>query len=318
LFLGRRQYLRPILHTGATPALVLAARVVVVRPVLPDPAITRAWSTQRFGPAFHTGESPPPVRVVPFRVVQPVLPLEGSTQAWSTKFLGPPVWSTRRAFNGDFRGLHRVEDTNAALLHVFRGVDASPDLDAAAWLTVARGSLPATGALAAGATYHIVVQEANQHGVRSANAEETLFIIAGDGSQTTAPPTAPYRIACSAAASGAVRVEASYNRAADGDNAADQWVLWQTDDGSEPDDTDPPTAVVDMTHTSSLVHLDRTAGSFGDGLTVKTLLRTRRSADTSDSENSTAVSCTANTDGPATPTAMLLVPPFAEDVQADG
>lgn len=208
-------------------------------------------------------------------------------------------WRVYQAYNTHVRGLWRTAETALARYELHDGEDDSPDLDAAASATSA--TLPFSHALSAGHTHHLVVRQRNAYGLVSQNVDETVIEIAADGSQVATRPSAPYDVEADAAAGGTVRVRARYNYLADAGHEGTTWAIWQTDDGSEPDPTDPETATVAMVKRDGAARLDWTSGAYGDGLTVKTLVRTRYASGGSDidSTNTASVSCVANDDGPA-------------------
>jgi len=223
-----------------------------------------------------------------------------------------PVPSTRRRYDLSLRGQYRQEDTAVELYEVFRGVDGSPDFDAAPWKTCA--SMPQSEALAAGHEYRFTGRWRNRHGVTSRNAGETIVELDGDGNLLGRPPSAPFWRRCEAAADGAVRVQAAYNHAGDGADAADTWLIYQVDDGSDPADAEP--TEVAMAVAGVTVRLDRTAGTYANGAEVRTLVRTRRSGTPDvDSENTASDAVTASTQGPVCGETGLYLPASARFVE---
>lgn len=309
---SRRGVFHEPLHTGlytVGPPPRLTARPT---PLIPGSDL--AFSV-RFGPVLHTGLVPPET-VPPARVVRPVLPEPGATLATLlfSQRRDPPVWSTRLRFDGALRGQWRIEDTTLEQYELYRGVGASPDFTAAPWET--SPTLPFAKALPVSTDNRLTVRYRNRHNLVSQNADETVFVLDGAGALAATAPAAPHLVICEAAADGDVRVQAFYNHAADGSNAADAWLIYQTSDGSDPDPAvDTPTEVA-MAVAGSLVLLDRTAGGYADGLTIKTLVRTRRSGTPDvDSTNTTPSSVTSNTDGPTLGAVALHFRSAADQVQ---
>jgi len=233
-------------------------------------------STGRAGCRFHTGQSwvpPASVFVVRGRIVRPLFPSPRHVRARSRAAMRWPLCNRRR-YDAGVRGQWRVEDAALERTEVWRGEDASPDFDAAPWVTFSGASHEA--ALSASHDHRLVARRRNRWNLLSQNVGETIVRVAADGSEEPTPPSGPFRVACSAAASGAVRVQAHYAHAADGALAASKWLLYQVAGGGEPDvDADAPT-IVDMVVGGGIVRLDRTAGAYSHGQAVKTLVRTRR------------------------------------------
>jgi hypothetical protein len=217
------------------------------------------------------------------------------------------LWAFVAPRDGAARGVWRIAADSLAGWLVYRGTGgASPDFTAAAWAFAA--SLPAElGSLAPGDTYVLVARYRNRFGLVSQNVEpETRIEVDGGGTQVGTRPSAPYASASSPAAAGAIRVQAWYNRTRDGATAATQWLLYQRSDGTDPDPAVDTPTVVAMAG-GGAVYLDRTAGSFAHGATVKTLVRTRKPGTPNlDSTNLTPTTATASTAVPSTPAAELF------------
>jgi hypothetical protein len=115
------------------------------------------------------------------------------------------------------------------------------------------------------------------------------------------------------AADGGVSVEAGYvaNRESTGratvdERRADQWLVYHTVDGTDPDPSTDTPSVVSMSGSQYLARLSTTvaAGQL-EGGPIKVLVRTRRSSDSVDSDNTTIYETTAEHWGPARPDGQL-------------
>ena len=208
----------------------------------------------------------------------------------------PPTLGTTCA--GALRASFRVPDTALEGYTLYRGVDSEPDLEAAPWETFA--SLPhETAALTPGATYRFVLRYRNKYGLESQNISSWAVVVDGGGDAEAERPSAPFGVTVSPAAGGAVLVDAEYAWEMDGANAADQWLVYLTNTGVDPDpDVDSPTVVAIVT-AAGHAFLSWTSSPQGDGADVRVLVRVRRSADTVDSSNLDVHSAVAETSGPA-------------------
>ncbi|HUX17419.1 MAG TPA: LamG-like jellyroll fold domain-containing protein [Phycisphaerae bacterium] len=201
----------------------------------------------------------------------------------------------------ELAGLHRIEATTDKYV-LYRGVDAAVDFAADEWETF--DSLPHTSAaLDVSHTYYFVLRTRNNYGLESGNVDAWTVIVAADGSQTYNSPSDPDEAHIAAGAAGTALVTAAYAYGADGDDAADQWLVYLTTTGADPvPGSDDPT-VVSMVKLDGVARLSWTSAEFADEADVRVIVRTRRSgASGADSTNLTVLSVVADTDGPAAPT----------------
>ena len=201
------------------------------------------------------------------------------------------------------RGLHRAANDALARYELYLGVDVDPDFSAAPWETFT--ALPhATAALAHSHAYRFALRQRSRWNLLSQNLRTWEVRIAADGSAEAVLPAGPDWTILEAAAGGTMRIRAAYAYARDGVWQAVQWLIYLTSDGSAPDpDLDTPT-VVAMQKRDGTARLDWTSEVFGDGTTIKVLVRTRRvDAGPVDvnSENVEIETAEANTDGPDAP-----------------
>lgn len=188
---------------------------------------------------------------------------------------------------------------------LYVGTDAEPDLSLGP--TATNATLPWTPAtsFAADHVYYLVVQRRNHHNLVTASLETTRLAIVG-GVEGLPPPSAPTVQVFEAAASGSVRLAGIYYYPADGTAAADQWLVYLKTGGSAPNPAIDTPTVVTIRKAFGAGWLDATYGAYAPGTVVKALLRVRRSADSIDSTNTTAVGpVTATTTTPAAPTGSV-------------
>jgi hypothetical protein len=212
---------------------------------------------------------------------------------------GPPTPAGVLSASIEAIGHFRVADPGVEGYELYRGVNAEPDLAGAAWETFT--SLPhSTASLSVGNTYRFVLRQRNRYGLISENTTSTVITVAGDGTQTATPPSAPTDITGLALDGGVVQISAVYTPAPDGDNAATTWLVYHRTNGTNPDPATDTPAETAMVNADGLVKLTWESAAQADGTTVKVLVRTRRDGTPdADSTNSTIVTVTAETSGPA-------------------
>jgi len=198
---------------------------------------------------------------------------------------------------GALRASYRVEDTSLEGYTLYRGVDSEPDLTAAPWETFS--TLPHdTAALAVSHTYYFVLRWRNRYGLESQNITSWVVELDGAGESEAVRPSAPFAVSIEPAAGGTVKVRAEYAYQVDGSNQADQWLIYLTNTGVDPNPgVDSPT-VVTMTKEAGHAQLTWTSTGQGDGADVRVLVRTRRSSDSVDSDNVDVYATEAETSGP--------------------
>ncbi len=208
-------------------------------------------------------------------------------------------------FAGLLAGEHRIANDAFNRFELFRGQDASPDLDAAPIETFT--SLPhVTAALplppSGTRKFLFVTQLRNIHNLRSLNTIEVLIEVDAAGALVAIRPSAPEGTRADTVAAGKIRIQSFYDYTADGNNQANQWLVFLRSDGTDPDpDIDTPT-VVTMAKNDGIAKLDFLSVAFVGGTTVKAIVRTRRTAaPAADSDNLNIVTAIASTTGPAAP-----------------
>lgn len=214
-------------------------------------------------------------------------------------------------------GTHRVANDAIVLYELYKGTDASPDFTAAPSETFA--SLPhETGVFAADHTYHLVLRKRNKFNLLSQNIIETIIEIDAGGDQVAARPSDPVCVTVAPAAGGKASVKAQYSNVSDGDDAADTWLIYLTNDGGDPDpDIDEPDTEA-MIFSGGVAILDWLSDAEADETIIKVLVRTRRidaGPVNIDSLGTTIHTVTANTDGPDTIDGSIFIRIDTEQAQ---
>jgi hypothetical protein len=208
-----------------------------------------------------------------------------------------------KTYLNEQRGLSRMANDSLVAYELYIGVDADPDFDAAPDETFT--SLPfETDALSVGSTYHFVLRQRNAWDLQSKNVRSWSVTVDDAGGALLAPAAVSEPV-ISAAADGRALLTGYYDYVAD-ENRADQFVLFITADGSEPDiDNDTP-VYVSMTKADGRAKLKYLTLPYGDGFTVKALVMTRRAADDALSPASSVLEVVTSTDGPVAPLGSAL------------
>jgi hypothetical protein len=218
---------------------------------------------------------------------------------------------------GQASGLYRVASSDLAAYELYVGVDgAAIDFDAPPLAMTA--TLPfTTDPLAPDHRYEFVLRRRNKYDLVSLNvASEVLELDAG-GDVVPTPPSAPTEVSVDAAAAGTVLVTARYAYAADGDDAADAFLVYLRSNGTDPDPGVDTPAEVAMRRSGGVARLRYTSSAFAEGATVKVIVRTRRSGTPDvDSTNVDVHTATATLLGPAAPpSGGAFLTDVAEQVQ---
>lgn len=210
-------------------------------------------------------------------------------------------------------GLWRIAVTAARKLLLHVGFNELPDLDADPddTLTVPPGASPEEHLAAnpwttsaeldqGDGTYNVAVNFQNEYGLRSEQLLTTTITLA-NGEASANPPSPPVIQTMEAAAAGAFRVTAVYYWLQDtAEQRADQFLVYLSTDGSDPDpDNDSPTVVNATLAGDGLAILDWTSTAFAGGTVGKVLVRMRRSGDGADSESSDILSAIAVASAPS-------------------
>ena len=162
-------------------------------------------------------------------------------------------------------------------------------------------------------TYHFATRKRNKFNLISQNIATWDLEVDEDGN-VLYNPAAPQNISITPAASAKALVKAQYIYDPDISNTATKWLIYFTDDGTDPDpDSDTPTEVT-MYKANGIAHLNWLSPAADHNDTLKVLVRTRVTINGTDydSQNTTIYSCTANDTGPAAPTGRVFFDKVAE------
>ena len=204
---------------------------------------------------------------------------------------------------------YRVANDALSLYETYIGADGAPDFDSAP--AVSGVALPLVSpVLAADTVHHLVTRRRDKYNLVSRNIVEALLSIDAGGVEIEPIPGAPRDIIVSAAAAREIRMRATYYYFEDAvAGRADEFVMWWTTDGSEPNPALTADAVATMTFDGVASYLDfTTSEAFTHGTTVKVLVRSRRNdnGDDFDSSNTESSSAVATREGPEQPDPALV------------
>jgi hypothetical protein len=217
---------------------------------------------------------------------------------------------------GEASGLYRVSDSTVQGYEIFRGVDgAAIDFDAAPWQTTA--SIPVIyPAPTSDHRYEFVVRYRNAYGLTSRNVAAMILDIDGSGDERAVNPSAPDYVLIERAAGGTAIIRAGYLYLADGDDAADTWLIYLRSNGTDPDPAIDTPIEETMGTSDGEARLEYTAGPYTEGALVRVIVRTRRSGTPDvDSTNSDVHSVAATLLGPSAPTGKAFLGETAEQTQ---
>jgi len=215
---------------------------------------------------------------------------------------------------GEMKGIHRVANDADERYELYRGVGAEPDPDTEApWETFA--SLPhETAALDEWEFYYFILRKRNKFGVVSKNISSWMIVTHDEGAFANSP-SAPDVILAVAGANGKMVVDAYYAYPKDGDDQATNWAVWFTSNGVNPDGNATPTYNETIIKADGVAKLHWESSEFGDGTTLKVLVRVRRfvvGEGWYPSDNATIYTVIADVDGPPTPDVKIALEKFAQ------
>lgn len=181
-----------------------------------------------------------------------------------------------RGYDNDGAGLYRILATPTYQL--FYGNGAPPDLSAAPWQTFA--ALPfATPPISGAGKHYFVLRRLNQWGLQTQNDEMTVIELDGAGVRLQPRPSGATWWAYAAAAVPKVRLLAQYAYPVDGDDRANQWLIY-TKVGSAPVVGVDSPVVVPMIQADGIAKLDWLSGDFAIGNVIYAKVLTRRTTGT--------------------------------------
>lgn len=206
------------------------------------------------------------------------------------------------------KGVHRIADTSIESYELFYNFGSAPDLTGAPWETFS--SLPHTTAVITGEGLHyFVLRFRHRWNLLSQNITTTIIELDGSDNEIVRAPSDARDVTIAARANATALVTAQYYYYEDGTRQADQWLVYVTDDGVDPDpDVDTPT-VVAMDKADGIAKLELTTAAFDDLDTVKVIVRTRRTTPSRDSISTTVRSVVVTTQAPDAPEVGQFPPP---------
>jgi hypothetical protein len=207
------------------------------------------------------------------------------------------TYNLRLQFEQHDRGEYRIADTTIEGYELFYAFDAEPDLTAAPWETFS--SLPHESAAITGEGLHyFVLRERHRWNLCSQNITSWVVELDGADNEIMRAPSDPVAVQIRASANATALLRALYYYDEDTERQADQWLIYITDDGSDPDpDVDEP-VVVNMVKADGIAKLRWASPAYDDLDTVKAIVRARRTSPLRDSGSTTIVSIIVTTQGP--------------------
>lgn len=202
------------------------------------------------------------------------------------------------------RSYHDIEDTSLDSWLLYYGFNEAPDM--ATPLAVI-ASLPHDEEIAGEGIHYFVLRKRNQWGLVSDNvySEDTgdlaswAIELDGDDVEIMRRPSSPVNMTVYAIAGGKVRVDAEYLYPADGERQADQWRVFVTTNGTDPNpDGSGETYMIVKADGIGKLSLETT---LSEGVVFKVIVRVRRSTDLRTDLNTTIGTATATLIGPAAP-----------------
>lgn len=210
------------------------------------------------------------------------------------------------------RGNHRIADDSLERYELFRGVDQEPDLEGEPYETFS--TLPHTTEAELSAETFFVLRKRNKFNLSSLNIKSWSVKLDADGDIVIPDPADPQNVNIVPAAGATGYVTAQYLYDSGDENAATHWLIYFTDDGSDPDPgVDEPT-VVAMNKSNEIAVLKWTSPAADNEDILKVLVRTRAvvGEGQADSTNTDIHSCTASDEGPDEPPGRAFLGNAAE------
>lgn len=212
--------------------------------------------------------------------------------------------SIRTAIAIEGIGLGVIRET-VFKFHIWYNLGSPPDLTVPANETFA--SLPFdTLAFSGAGVWYVVVREQNEFGLLSQNINAFKFELDVSDDEILERPSDVDACDLVATVGGGVLVTAEYGYIEDGeglatgDKSADAFLVFKTEDGSDPDpDVDTPT-VVAMRKSDGIALLSLEFTGIGDAITVKIIVQVRQTAGR-DSLGEDIKTVVTSTGGPAAP-----------------
>lgn len=211
---------------------------------------------------------------------------------------GTPAQLTQKIFYSfggvtqQIYGMCRIGDTALVGYGLFKGEgDAEPDFSASPWQTFS--ALPHTSAsLDPSEVYKLAVRRRNAFGMWSQNIESWRIELDGSSAIVAPAPSAPTEQSAESLAGGRVLFHAVYDPEIDGDNAANQWVIYIGVDGA-PNLAGAASLSATIIATGGPQTLEVLGGPYDEGAEIRAVIRVRRTADGVKSTNTDEVTAEA-------------------------
>ncbi len=216
--------------------------------------------------------------------------------------------------SGEAEGHYRIADNSLDRYELYRGVDEEPDLEGEPDETFVE--LPYVTSVEPSAELHLVTRRRNKYNLVSLNITSWKIKTDADGQFIIPDPDAPLDVNITPAAGATGYVTAQYLFDDDDEYAATHWLIYFTDDGSDPNpDVDEP-VIIAMNKLNNRAVLKWTSPSADNEDILKVLVRTRIIAgeESIDSINTDIYSCTASDEGPNKPTGRTFLGEAAESI----
>lgn len=153
--------------------------------------------------------------------------------------------------------------------------------------------------------HRYTVRRKNPYGLESQNVDYVEIDVDASGDQLATPPSAAQDVLALATIGGVVQVSATYFPVPDGDNAATEFLIYYTTDGTDPDPTLLTPATVAATAPGGIAFLEWSSAAQATGVVVKAIVSTRKGS--AESTRSAIVTATADATAPTTPDGVALI-----------
>lgn len=236
--------------------------------------------------------------------------IDATAKAWSQA--GIQFVSGGTTYTETLAGLYRIAVDARERYELHIGIDAEPDLTAAPDETFTSLPYTTTTTFAAGSTAYIVLNSRNKYDLVSQLDQSTVINLDGSGDEIGQAPSTPEIQSWEPTADGAFVLKAVYYHGQDTEDVkADEWLIFTTFNGVNPDPImDTPTEV-SLTNNDVVTYLEWTSPTQSDGTVGKVIVRVQRDGAVQ-SQSSEMFTATAETGGPSTPDSAAFFRGVAE------
>lgn len=211
---------------------------------------------------------------------------------------------------GELSGASHVAENGIEGWVAWWGENADPDTTAEPDEFSATLPVQLAQVLTAGSIWYLRVARRNQYGLISDVEDAKVFNIAGDASENPAAPEGPHIVTVTPYGNGGAVIEAVYfpGRETSTANRADAWLIYFTDDGTDPDPAvDTPIEVAMIPHNGPRRLTYTISTEYPEDTPIRVIVRTRRSGTPdADSLNTAITQVLANPCGPVRPTGIAM------------